>query len=496
MADKLQTGSTLIEHLERHATAAPAALAVAWGSDEISYGELWSRVLAAAARLCECGVAPGDRVVLAAPRTVEFVVAYFACHRVGAVAAPIDPKLPPPVLAGIVGSLRPRVLALPAPAADAPSDCLVMTLGDLAAAGKSVERIAPRPTREMAADLLLTSGTTGEPKGVVLTHANVFAAARNINEFIGNVASDREALALPLNHSFGLGRLRCQMLVGGAVILTGGLVPPTQLFRAIARWKATGVSFVPSGWAMLAKLTGDAIGDYAGQLRYVEIGSSAMAIEEKRRLMRLLPRTRICMHYGLTEASRSAFIEFHESQDRLDSIGRPSPNVSVRIVDRAGEDLPLGEEGAIVIGGEHVATRYWNRSGAEPRDGWLRSGDLGYRAADGYLYLRGREDELINVGGRKVHPAEVEEVLRRHPSVAECACVGAPDPLGITGESVKAFVVAAGTPPDAAELVEFLSGKLEPYKMPVAFEWIAALPRNEAGKVSRKKLAAGEGKAT
>ncbi len=483
---------TLVEYLHRTVAAAPDRVAVVCRGQEVSYGELWSRVRSAADRLRECGVERDDRVVLAASRTTEFLSGYFGCHLLGAVAVPIDPQVPEVVLGGILDSVRPRALCAMRPPQELRPDCRVLSLSDLAIGDRS-----PRtdsldfPSPDWQADLLLTSGTTGIPKGVALTHRNILSAARNINEFIGNTASDREAIALPLNHSFGLGRVRCQMLAGGTVILTGGFLPPKQLFRAIDRWQATVFSFVPSAWAILTKLTGDGLAEFSSRLRYIEIGSAPMPLEEKRRLMRLLPRTRICMHYGLTEASRSAFLEFHGSEDRLDSIGKASPNVRIRIVDPEGKDLPPGQEGMILIGGDHVAG-YWSRDGGPlPRAEWVRTGDLGYRAEDGFLYLCGREDDLINVGGRKVHPGEVEEALKRHPSVADCACVAGPDPLGITGQSVKAFLVAAtdgGPTPEARELVEFLRGKLEPYKMPAAFEWIAALPRNESGKVSRKKL--------
>lgn len=484
---------TLIGHLARHVQASPSRLAVAFGTSELTYDDLWQGVCGAAELLREAGVRRGDPVVLAAPREPEFLYAYFACHLVGAIAVPHEPDIVPPKLQSIVELLGARVaVTSPQTAPDVPT-CRRLALSALArSAGRRHSREVAEPNPQDPADVLLTSGTTGTAKGVTLTHRNILAAARNINQFIGNTPEDREALALPLSHSFGLARVRCQILAGGGVILTPGFQFPKQVFEAMRTWRATGLSFVPAAWALLTRLTGERVAEFAPQLRYVEIGSAAMSRIEKERLMRLFPHTRLCMHYGLTEASRSAFIEFHQSADRLDSIGRPTPNVEIRIVDEDGSELGPRQIGKIGIRGEHVMAGYLGGAadaGERSQGTWLYSGDLGYRDEDGYLYLCGREDDVINVGGRKVHPAEIEEALLRHPQVQEAVCVGIPDP--ITGEAVGAVLVAErgdGELPSAEALADFLTARLEQYKVPVAFDWVASIPRNASGKVDRKAV--------
>jgi long-chain acyl-CoA synthetase len=483
--------ASLIGHVAAAVEAHPASIAVASATGSVTYREMWERVLVAADLLRDHGVRPGDRVLLAAAREPEFLYAYLACHLGHAVAVPYDADLTPSRLQSIVDLVAPRVVvATKQPAA--PVTCASFVLPTLTGCGGTprASRVV-EPAPECPADILLTSGTTGCPKGVILSHRNILAAARNINQFIGNTADDREGVALPLNHSFGLGRVRCQLLAGGALILTPGFQFPKQTFELMRTWRATGFSFVPAAWAMLKRLTGERMAEFSTHLRYVEIGSASMPKAEKEHLMRMFPRTRICMHYGLTEASRSAFIEFHESRDRLDSIGKPAPNVAVRIVDDEGRVLGPHHVGRIQISGDHVMAGYWGADAEERLEGtWLRSGDLGYRADDGYLYVCGREDDVINVGGRKVHPLEVEQALLRQERVADAVCVVTRDP--VTGEAVRALLVARpgdGDLPSAEALTDFLLPRLEKYKIPVGFEWVPAIPTNASGKVVRKLAA-------
>jgi len=481
----------LVTWVARWAAERPAHPAVASGGRALSYGELLDAARAGASVLARAGVEPGDRVLLAAPSAVEFVVAYLATHLAGATAVPVTPKLAAEQLEAVVALVRPTVFCAAQGSRAGAASCHTLALAELAGSVAADGAAAHRaPALDDAADVLLTSGTTGVPKGTLLTHRNVAAAARNINAFVGTDASDVEVLALPLNHSFGLGRLRCQLVAGGTLVLVPGFMFPNRLFEALETWQASGFSFVPAAWALLRRLTGEGLARFADRLRYIEIGSAPMPLEDKRLLVRLFPRTRLCMHYGLTEASRSAFIEFHASADRLDSVGRASPNVELAVADGAGRLLGAGEVGALVVRGEHVSPASWTPHGPVVREGeWLDTGDVGRIDAGGYVHLLGRAGDVINVGGQKVAPVEVEEVLMRHPAVREAACVGVPDPHGLVGLRVKAFLVRAqATPPSAEELEGFVRTRLEPYKIPVAYEWIDEIPKNELGKPRRHLL--------
>lgn len=488
--------TSLVDVLHERARREPDGIAVAAGGTALTWAEAGRRVRGAAATLAQRGVRPGDRVVLAASSTPAFFCGYFAVHHLGAVALPVDPRIPEARLTDIAERTTPRAILV----ARAPADRIAgLEAGDIEELGRPNPggRDTGDPVPRMAedpADVLFTSGTSGRPKGVVLPHRAIAAAARNINAFVGNGPGDREIVPLPLSHSFGLGRMRCQVLAGGTLVLVDGFTHAGSLFAAMDEWRATGFSFVPAGWSILARTTGDRLGDFAGTLRWLEVGSAAMPREDKLHLMRILPDTRLCMHYGLTEASRSAFIEFHAWRDKLDSIGRATPGVEMRVVDEAGRELPPGARGRIVVRGENVMTGYWqdpDLTRASLVDGWLVTGDLGTRDADGDFRLEGREKDMINVGGREVSPVEIERILEELPEVAECGCAGIPDPQGISGFAVKAFLVAkpGATPLPPKALAKHLRGRIEPYKMPAAFQWIEGLPRTSNGKVQRARLA-------
>lgn len=395
------------------------------------------------------GVIPGSPIPLRAHSSVDFVVDYLAVHKVGAIALPYDPQI-----------------------SRSNWDWLNCQLS-------SLRRFEVRGEVDDPADIILTSGTTGQPKGVMLTHRNILAAARHINLFIGNRADDCELLTLPLYHSFGLGRLRCVLLQGGTLVIARGLVPLGPLFALIEEWQVTGLALVPTGVSLLLKVAEMELKALQGQLRYLEIGSASMERGVKEQLCHLLPQTRLCMHYGLTEGSRAAFLSLHEAGDRLDSIGRPSPRVEMQVV------APMGEVGPLLVRGEMVMRGYWGDEEAtrqRVRGGWLWTGDLGWRDEEGYFYLSGREGEMIQIGGRKVAPIEIEKVLNGHPAIAESACIGC-------GEVIHAYLVSSGEQRiSSVELTTYLRERLEPYKVPAVYSWVDGIPKTELGKIRRDKL--------
>lgn len=465
-----------------HAQTTPLKTALIQGQTEVSYEQLWKETEMAAAWF-GLQAKRGDRVIVSASKDIQFVYTYFGAHMAGMICVPIDPETNETRLKRIVEVAKPSLIV---GELRNKGGYDVIPFGECKA-GKMEEMQFPEESD--VADLLFTTGTTGLPKGVALTFGNQMAAAENINAFIGNTEDDVEMLALPISHSFGLGRLRCVFAKGATLVMLGSFASMKKFFGEMERCHVTGFGMVPASWAYILKMSGEKIGQFADQLKYIEIGSAFMPLENKQRLMKLLPTTRICMHYGLTEASRSAFISFHDDREHLMTAGKAAPNTEVAVFSEQGERLQANEDGEICVKGGHVCSDYWGM----PKevferdffDGYFRTGDWGHLDDEGYIYLISRKKEIINVGGKKVSPLEVEEHLNEIDGIEESACVGVHDE--VLGEVVKAFCVCTKEV-DYEEVKKILFRKIENYKIPVFFETIDQLPKTQNGKLQRLLL--------
>jgi long-chain acyl-CoA synthetase len=478
---------TIEQYIWNNATLTPDKVAIISGKNSATYKQLCERILAAKKKLEQEGLQKNDRIVLAAGKQIEFAYIYFGAHLAGYGIIPIDSATEPTRLEYILKTTNAKLLIGFDQSELQISKLSLKDFKDLE--GESFSTPSFRTDNEVA-DILFTTGTTGEPKGVPLTYENEMAAASNINTFIKNTKEDVELLALPISHSFGLGRLRCCLVNGQTIILLGNFANVKKLFRIMSEQHVTGFTMVPASWRYLQKFTGDKLGEFADQLHYIEMGSAYFSAEEKKNLADLLPHTRVCMHYGLTEASRSAFMEFHDDGEHLGSVGKPSPNTDIKIFDEQGTELKPNEEGEICVKGAHVTHGYLNHPIEASFFGdYFRTGDWGYKTPEGYIYLKSRKKDLINVGGKKLSPVETETELLKIPGVEDCACIGIPDKNGVLGEVVKAFIVKAeGSDLSEDNVKNQLSGKLEGYKIPAEVEWIDKIPRTQNGKIQRALL--------
>ena len=349
--------SPLLTSIYAHSKQFPEKVALIEGENHVTYGQLWKEILQAFQEMKSDGCQPGDRIILQASKELSFVYRYFACHLAGVIAVVVDPA-----------STEERMSYIRE---------IIKQHGCIA---------------DDTADLMFTTGTTGAPKGVCLSHMNIAGSADNINAFIGNTIDDVEVLGLPLSHSFGLGRLRCVLKKGGTMILVGNFANLKMFFQALEEYKATGFGMVPAVWQYIRRFSGNRIEKYGPQMRYIEIGSAAMPIEDKQLLMQLFPSTRICMHYGLTEASRSFFMEFHTNRNNLSTIGVPASElVDAKIMDEHGNECPINVDGEICVKGNMVMRSYFlQEDNNEAFFGdYFRTGDWGNKDANGLYYLTG-----------------------------------------------------------------------------------------------------------
>jgi len=447
----------LIEKLFLTAHKYPDKVAIITPIVTLTYKQLWNRISNIARHLNRLGASRRNRIVVTPPVGVSWIASYFAVHAIGAVVIPNAAEV------------------------DYESD-FIFSLGDftLSSVNPSTTDNTERcyyPTCFIndPADILFTSGTTGIPKAAVLTHRNIASAAENTSQFLMMREDHVEVVHLPLHLSFGLGRVRCMAHIGHTLVLSTGKHPGI-IAKTIATHEATGFATVPAIIELLLLLPKEQLRPLKN-LHYIELGSAPMRRQTKEKLMQLLPDTRICHHYGSTEASRSAFIEYHRDAVKLDSIGKPSPNVEMRI-----------QDGEILVRGDMVMKEYVNRldlTQSAIRDGWFYTGDLGYKDEDGYFYLTGRKDNIINTVGRKVHAEEVEAALNSFPGIRESACVGVPDFL--LGNQIKAFFVSED-PIDMPALIHHLRFRLAEYKIPTLWQTVESIPKTESGKIQRHLL--------
>jgi malonyl-CoA/methylmalonyl-CoA synthetase len=432
-----------------------------------------------AARLHHAGLRPGDRLLISAATSLELVEAHVAALRLGLVVVPANTAYREREMTHLVTDATPAAAVVDDPERAAWIERA--SGGRTLVIGPDVDLPDGPPVevdRVAAADpalLCYTSGTTGSPKGAVLSHANVLASAESVRLAWRWTSEDRLVLALPLFHFHGLGvGLHGTLLAGASAVLLPRF-DPDALLDAAAGHEATLFFGVPT---MYARLAGSPRLPELSRLRLCVSGSAPLAPDLFERIeagsgQRLLER------YGTTESGMNVSSP-HDGERRPGAVGFPLPGVELR----------LDDGGEILVRGPSVFSGYWENPAATEAafagEGWFRTGDIGELDGDGYLCLVGRAKELIITGGLNVYPREVEEVLATHPAVAEVAVAGVPDDEW--GEVVTAFVVPAGAPPDPSEILAHAAGQLAAFKRPRAVRFVKSLPRNALGKILRHEL--------
>ena len=511
------------DFIQASAVRAPEAEALVYGERRLSYAELAREVETWAQALLAHGIGAGERVAVYLEKRIETVAALFGAADAGAVFVPVNPLLKAEQVAYILADCGVRILvtsaerlAALAPAlAGCPDLKTVIVTGEAAAAAlPSGLRLVPAaelplaaPTRQRhrridadVAAILYTSGSTGQPKGVVLSHRNLVTGARSVAAYLHNRADDRILSVLPLSFDYGLSQLTTAFLSGACAVLINYLLP-RDIVRAVARERITGLAAVPPLWIQLSQLEWPE----AGTLRYLTNSGGAMPRTALSALRRLLPQAEIYLMYGLTEAFRSTYLPPSELERRPDSIGRAIPNAEVMVVRPDGSPCDPEEPGELVHRGALVALGYWNDAArtaerfrpAPGREGGLPlpeiavwSGDTVRMDAEGFLYYVGRSDDMIKVSGYRVSPTEVEEVIYGAGGVLEAAAVGLSHPTLGQAIAVVAVPLADGSV-SAESLTAACRRALPGYMVPATIEIRHdSLPRNPNGKIDRKLLQA------
>jgi long-chain acyl-CoA synthetase len=462
------------------------------GDRRWTYRELDAACSVLAGRLAGLGLRAGDRIGLHLPNSAEFVLTYFAAQKLGVVPLSLNVTYAAEEIAYIAGDATPKAIVTAAPVAGSlpardrmPSVRHVLHAEEFAALPGGEPRRALDLDREATAAILYTSATTGRPKGVMLSHANVVSNVYATVHHLRMTPEDRGLCAVPMFHCFGQNFVMNALLMAGAMLVVQPRFVPEQFLDAVARHRITIFYGVPTMYILFLSMPQTL--DFTSTRLFFSAAAS-LPTDVERRWHERYGRP-ITQGYGLTECSPFAAWN-HDVAVRPGSVGTPIENVEMRVVDGEGHELPDGELGEILIKGPNVMKGYFGNPEATAqsiRDGWLHSGDVGYRDADGYYYLVDRVKDMINVAGFKVFPREVEEVLFRHEAVKEAAVVGVPDP--VRGEAVKAFVVLQeGKRVAPEELQRLCKDAVASYKVPETIQFIGALPKNPTGKILKKEL--------
>ena len=504
----------LLHHLfETTVARVPDKVAMVTGAKRHTYGELGPLAARLAASLQRLGVKRGDRVIVFADNGVEAVVAIYAVLKAGAVFVPVNPVTKSAHLAHLLNDCRATgVVSTQAlrgawePALErSPSvlACLVSDLPETEAGGRihSYEKATLGPADELRpvltidqdlASILYTSGSTGEPKGVMLTHLNMVSAARSVNRYLGMTGEDVILCALPLAFGYGLYQILMGFMLGATVVLERSFSFPVRTLQIMAKERVTVFPGVPTMFSMIIGLHDLADFDLR-PLRIITNAAAALSERHIRELRARFPRAALFSMYGLTECKRVTYLPPDQLDIRPTSVGRGIPNQELWLVDEKGERLPNGSTGELVIRGSHVMRGYWEKPeetaqrlkpGPNPGEMVLYSGDVFRSDEEGFLYFVSRKDHIIKSRGEKVSPNEVENVLYALDGVQDAAVIGVPDE--ILGQAIKAFVVLRpGCSLDERELLRHCQAELEAFRVPKYIAIVPELPRTGTGKIKK-----------
>lgn len=498
----------LLHHLIRDTVRHdPSAIAVVEAHSELKYDALWERVQQIAGGLRAIGLAPGDRVAIQLAKSVDNIVFMFGAAAAGCIFVPINPALKALQVEHILldsgarllltNSQRAQVLQ-PALASCPNLQHLVLTDNGRPDASFS---LATYPIDEIDADhsaqsepdsndlaaIFYTSGSTGLPKGVMLSHANLVTGAHSVNAYLKNTARDRILALLPFSFDYGFSQLTTAFAVGATVVPMEYLLPQT-VTRAIERHSITGLAGVPSMWNALSRTQWPA--GARSCLRYLCNSGGNMPVSTTRKLRELLPDTEIFLMYGLTEAFRSTYLDPELINAHPDAIGQVIPNAEVHVVRPDGQECDPGEPGELVHLGPLVAQGYWNIPSDQQRTfaPWqgkpaVWSGDRVVRDRGGLLHFLGRSDAMIKTSGYRVSPSEIETVALDHPDVHNALAAAIPD--DDAGQAIVLFVEGQC---DTRQLMDGLHQQLPSYMHPRRIHCREAFPLTPNGKPDRKVL--------
>ena len=504
--------------LQNSANEHPNKLAVIHDNQRVTYEQLNTKANILTENLIAKGITKGDRVVLLMENSVDYIIAYYATLKAGAVIAPLNPGLKPDGLQYLLNDLEPsaiitnfkaerllkatdlnavylKLIIIQDPKQKWENTNFRVQSFEESTTNPNSSRNPKNPTNPITPDdlssIIYTSGSSGEPKGVMLSHSNIVSNTNAICQYLHITNSDVQMVVLPFFYVMGKSLLNTHIAAGGTVVINNRFMYPADVVKQMAEEKVTSFSGVPSTYAYLlnrSPLT--AFKDKLPALRYCSQAGGHMAKLIKLALRDSLPaHTQIVIMYGATEAAaRLTYLDPKFFETKIESIGKPIPNVTIKILNKHNREVPNGEEGYMVSQGPNIMMGYWKDQQTTAqvltRHGY-HTGDIGYRDREGFLYIKGRKDGLLKVSGHRVNPIEVEDFLISTGFLIETAVLGLADDL--LGNKLVALIVPNEKKCSTKKLMEKCAENLPNHKCPSAIINVRALPKNANGKIDRQK---------
>lgn len=483
---------SVVEAIFHYASTQPEKLCLADDNEELSYLAFAERISLYCSFFTREGLRPGERVMAEACQTIDFLAVQQALQLMKVIFVPVEHNCARERIASIAAQVGAAAIIAQNNGEYGPSR--VYTFAGLRAQLPSLSLLAPEcfPDEDEICEILFTTGTTGKEKGIVLSNRNNIALAENVICGVEMEKDNIEIIPSPMNHAHGLRRYYANMVNGSSVLLLGRILNIARFFELLDRYGANSADLVPSALAVLLRLTGDKLGEYRGRLRYLQFGAAPMMDADQRKICELLPGMRLYNFYGSTESGCICIYDFNRGTSKNHCIGKAACNARIFIVDEARQPFSSSADkpGLLASAGDMNMLGYWHDDDETERvlkDGVFYSNDLAFFDEDGDIILLGRQGDVINIGGSKVSPDEIEDAAKRFPGVADCGVIPVPDPM--QGSMPKLFVqMQPGAVFNYREIREFLSHSLEAYKVPSQIVQIEKIPRSYNGKLLRREL--------
>lgn len=484
--------SSVVQAVFSHAETKKDKICLADEKGQVTYGEYKSLILRYASELASLGVKRGDKVVIEASQSISFLAAALAVQLMGGVFVPVERNCAWDKTLRIALAAE-AVLVIPLRNKEAGAvKHISLSDFDENALEKPELAFYEFSDEDTVCELLFSTGTTGKEKGISITNGNNIALAENVMYGVEMEEDNVEMIPSPLNHSHGLRRYYANMVKGATVVLVTGVMNVIGFFAMMDKYGVNSMDLVPTALTVLLKLSKNKFADYKDVMRYIQFGSAPLSDGDKEIIRTLLPKTHLYNFYGSTESGCICIYDFNDGKDKPKCIGKPAYNAKIVIVDEERNEIVAteGNTGLLASFGKMNMKGYWKDEEETAKvmlDGGIYSNDEAYFDEDGDIILLGRKGDVINVGGNKVSPDEIEDAAKKLEGVEDCGCIGISDPL--SGNTPKLFVqMKKGSAFDSVAIRAFLASELEPYKVPSVIEEIDLIPRSFNGKLLRRAL--------